>query len=431
MSSEESTDASEVDVQEEANPPAGARSARAPSAERYEPIHDASVYDSPFDPLDENDAHGLVIRFTGENRRVLELGCATGSTTKVLVDRGCQVVGIELDAEAAQIAEQFAERVIVADLDLLDFDEALGDEMFDVILAADVLEHLRNPRRVMMACIEHLRPEGQVVLSIPNIAHGDARLALLRGDFDYQPYGLFDETHMRFFTRRTLTSFLEDCGLVALEWSRTQRPLGETEIDWRPPQVDALLEWVAGQPDADTYQFVIRAAAAPEGSHLRELNSRLQQLGQVTADNDRLQSRIEELTAHIEGLNARIADQEVEVLHATERERQAAARIDELQATIDVQHNRHAAELASVRAEVAKLERQLKHTAEELHEVTMELHGVSTERDQYRSSFEALVGVQEELIALRRSETFRLGRALVAPAVTGRRIARAWHRSKS
>ncbi len=149
-----------------------------------------------------------MIRLTGENKRVLELGCATGSTTKVLQERGCRVVGIEIDADAAQIAEQFCERVIVADLDLLDIDEALGDDTFDVIIAADVLEHLRNPLRVMTACLEHLRDEGEVLLSIPNIAHADARLALLRGDFDYQWCGILDETHMRFFTRRTLETFL-------------------------------------------------------------------------------------------------------------------------------------------------------------------------------------------------------------------------------
>ena len=65
---------------------------------------------------------------------------------------------------------------IVADLDLLDVDEALGDDTFDVIIAADVLEHLRDPQRVLTACLEHLRPGGEVLLSIPNVAHADVRL---------------------------------------------------------------------------------------------------------------------------------------------------------------------------------------------------------------------------------------------------------------
>ena len=56
-----------------------------------------------------------------------------------------------------------------------------------------------------------------MLLSIPNIAHADVRLSLLRGDFDYQWCGILDETHLRFFTRRTLEEFLADCGLVALD----------------------------------------------------------------------------------------------------------------------------------------------------------------------------------------------------------------------
>ena len=117
----------------------------------------------------------------------------------------------------------------------------------------------------------HLRPEGEVLLSIPNIAHADVRLALLRGNFDYQWCGLLDETHLRFFTRRSLTTFLHDCGLAPLTWDRTQRAVGETEIEWVPIEDEGLVEWVAGQPDADTYQFIVRAAVAPDGSHLREV----------------------------------------------------------------------------------------------------------------------------------------------------------------
>ncbi len=73
-----------------------------------------------------------------------------------------------------------------------------------------------------------------MLLSIPNVAHADVRLSLLRGDFEYQWCGILDETHMRFFTRGALEAFLDDCGLVALAWDRTQRALGETEIEWRP-----------------------------------------------------------------------------------------------------------------------------------------------------------------------------------------------------
>ena len=92
----------------------------------YAPLHDAFVYDTEVRAETENDAHARIVRMVEPGQRVLELGCATGSTTKVMQQMGCDVVAVEIDAGAAQIAEQFAERVIVGDLDTLDIDDALG-----------------------------------------------------------------------------------------------------------------------------------------------------------------------------------------------------------------------------------------------------------------------------------------------------------------
>ena len=86
-----------------------------------------------------------MVQLVGTDRRVLELGPATGHMTRVLRDRGCTVVGIEVDPEMANQAAEFAERVIVGNLDKLDLDEELGSDRFDVIVAADVLEHLTDP----------------------------------------------------------------------------------------------------------------------------------------------------------------------------------------------------------------------------------------------------------------------------------------------
>ena len=138
----------------------------------------------------------------GSDKRVLELGCATGSVTKVLAQHGC-VTAVEIDPEAAQLAKEWTDEIIVGDLDTIDLRAALGEAEFDVIVAADVLEHLKDPARCLLACVERLASGGEVVLSIPNVAHVDLRLALLRGEFQYRPLGLLDESHLRFFTRRT------------------------------------------------------------------------------------------------------------------------------------------------------------------------------------------------------------------------------------
>ena len=75
------------------------------------------VYDLTVDPEAENNTHAFALGMIGHNKSVLEVGCATGYFTKALARRGCKVVGIELDPEAAKVAEDWAERVVVGDVD--------------------------------------------------------------------------------------------------------------------------------------------------------------------------------------------------------------------------------------------------------------------------------------------------------------------------
>jgi 2-polyprenyl-3-methyl-5-hydroxy-6-metoxy-1,4-benzoquinol methylase len=230
-------------------------------------VKSAFVYAADIDLDNSNDAHTLVVRMVGENKRVLELGCAEGSTTRVLRERGCRVTGIEMDPTAAETAAEFAERVIVDNLDTINFDAALGRERFDVIVAADVLEHLSDPVRCLRACIEFLSADGEVVLSIPNIAHADVRLTLLDGHFDYSEWGLLDNTHLRFFTRDSLLDFLDDCSLAELEVRRVTRPIGGTEIEPALDRFPSLVEKLALDLESQTYQFVLRAASYRHDSH--------------------------------------------------------------------------------------------------------------------------------------------------------------------
>jgi 2-polyprenyl-3-methyl-5-hydroxy-6-metoxy-1,4-benzoquinol methylase len=338
----------------------------------YRP-HSAAVYSTDIDTTQEVGAHGIVLRMIGSRKRVLELGCAAGSVTKVLADRGCRVTGIEIDPDAAQTAKEWAEEVIVGDLDTMDIAEALAGKEYDVILAADVLEHLRDPKRCVQACLEQLAPGGEVVLSIPNVAHADVRLALLDGRFDYRPLGLLDETHLRFFTRESLERFLRDSGLTSLTWERTVIGVGGSEVEWDRSVDETVVRWVSRQPDADTYQFVLRAALAPPGSHLRE-----------------------------------VADQRDELTDELRRLRPIAERVPGIEAEND----------------------QLKVRVEALEVLAQKAAGIRSERDEYKAAFDALADLQDELVAVRRSETYRLGQVMLRPLVLLRRVLRAWKQAK-
>jgi 2-polyprenyl-3-methyl-5-hydroxy-6-metoxy-1,4-benzoquinol methylase len=240
-----------------------------------------STYDTELDTESSTDVRAVALKLVGANKRVLEFGCSTGRVTRALVERGCRVTGIEIDHEAADRAREYADDVFVLDLDYDDFEAKLSEQQWEVALFGDVLEHLRDPLRVMRATRELLDRQGTVVLSVPNVAHADLRLALLKGQFPYGPYGLLDRTHLRFFTLESITELLDDAGFVATEVQRMIIPAFASELklnrdDFPPAVVDAVL----ADPEAEVYQYVVRAVLDTGDVAMRELATTSRRLEQ-------------------------------------------------------------------------------------------------------------------------------------------------------
>ena len=217
--------------------------------------------------------HNLVVGLVPPGAHVLEIGCATGYMSEVLRARlGCTVVGVEIDPAAAAEAAGRADRVIVGDVETLDWEEHLAGERFDAIVFADVLEHLRDPSAVLERARALLAPGGVVVASVPNVAHVSVRLALLAGEFRYRETGLLDETHMRFFTRASLQDLFERSGFAIVRRLRTRRSLEESEVEVPRGVVDEAAQALAAADDeATTYQFVVSASPAEHATELAEL----------------------------------------------------------------------------------------------------------------------------------------------------------------
>ncbi len=216
-------------------------------------------YDVVINPAETNTSHGQVLDLVGPGKRVLDIGCWRGDLGRALMEQGCTVSGVELDPDAAAVAAKSFEKVVVADLDRAPFADEFAPASFDAIVLADVLEHLHDPVGVLRAALSLLAPGGEVVISLPNVAHGALRLAHLQGRWDLTDTGLLDRTHIRFFNRERMLDLLEAAGVVLEELRGTiADPLGsEVEVgDDLPPHV---VEWVRSQPDAFVYQFVLRA----------------------------------------------------------------------------------------------------------------------------------------------------------------------------
>lgn len=178
---------------------------------------------------DPYSSHSLIlklVRSLGRKKlKVLDVGCAQGFLAKRLSRMGHEVVGIETDRAACRLAEKYCFRVHNADLDKEIPD--LGAPSFDLIVFGDVLEHLRQPEEVLRHFLEFLRPQGKVIISLPNIANIYIRLKLLFGHFDYADVGILDRTHLHFYTLKTLKQFLDetDLGIFRLEAAPIPLPL--------------------------------------------------------------------------------------------------------------------------------------------------------------------------------------------------------------
>lgn len=147
-------------------------------------------------------------------KRIIDIGCGVGFFAAEIKERnGAEAWGVELDMAAAAEAATRLDRVMQGRVE--DCIERLPDDYFDVIVCNDVLEHLVDPSVVLVALKAKLSSGGMLLASLPNIRYFPAlKTILLDGDFPYQDQGIFDRTHLRFFTRLSMRRLFEEAGYV-------------------------------------------------------------------------------------------------------------------------------------------------------------------------------------------------------------------------
>jgi len=306
-------------------------------------------YSAEIDLGDRNSAHTKLVEMTGANKRVIDFGCYTGTIAAVLKERGCQVTGIEIDPEAAEKARSVCDDVIVADLDELELAEALGPGAYDVGLFGDVIEHLKNPARLLMQTRELLAPGGYILVSVPNIAHASIRLMMMRGEFDYDDLGILDDTHLKYFTRKSVSDLLESCGYMVevMDWTESRvteesvrsalDPLGMCNLE---EVLKSLTSW-----EALAYQYVIKAFPATEEAQVKRLSE----------DKVQAERRVRELEAEAEEFNRRQA----ELLKRQSELLKKDAYLEEIEIKLNHEVEKASQELAKVGQYVKELERKI------------------------------------------------------------------------
>ena len=148
---------------------------------------------------------------------VLDVGCSTGFLGMHLKNgKNCRVVGIENDVAAIRVAKGRLDKVIDFDLEKDNSSKLKLRREFDYVILADVLEHLCEPEMIVRNFSKFLKPDGKIIISLPNVAHPLVRLNLLLGKWDYTDIGIMDRTHVKFYTHKTAKNLIEKCGLRIL-----------------------------------------------------------------------------------------------------------------------------------------------------------------------------------------------------------------------
>ena len=145
---------------------------------------------------------------------VLDIGCGEGKFGAVIAHKNCDIYGIDIDPTACVQARESGnyKKVFVCNIEQVNMEETGYRELkkakilFDKIALIDILEHVINPTAVIENVIPFLKENGKILISVPNVNNGDIFLNLLRDHFNYQQSGVLDNTHTKYFTKR---SFLE------------------------------------------------------------------------------------------------------------------------------------------------------------------------------------------------------------------------------
>jgi 2-polyprenyl-3-methyl-5-hydroxy-6-metoxy-1,4-benzoquinol methylase len=221
------------------------------------------AYDVKEDP---GSSHGRILRWMQlrSPARVLDLGCSDGVLGSRLQAQGHTVIGVDVE-------EHKGVRERLTDFYQSDLEQGLPDQVgrgYDVVLIADVLEHVRSPEALLAEARRRLRPGGSVITSVPNFGHWYPRTRVALGRFDYDARGILDRGHLRFFTRRSFARMVTSAGWEVRRQESVGLPLevadrggtGDSEGTGRGSleRVDRAL--VAIRPTLFAYQFLYELA---------------------------------------------------------------------------------------------------------------------------------------------------------------------------
>ena len=207
----------------------------------------------------ENDSHSIILRQINANSTVLEFGSAFGAMTQYMKEElCCNVYIVEYVKDAFDKAIQYAVDGVCGDITDYEWLTKFKTR-FDYIIFADVLEHLKQPEQVLKRAKSLLKENGEVFVSIPNIAHSDVIMKLIDNHFDYTDVGLLDDTHVHFWGAKNILEFVGNCGFTIKQMNYVRIPFLQTE-QFRGGNCSiskCIKNYLLSRNNSDVYQYVM------------------------------------------------------------------------------------------------------------------------------------------------------------------------------
>lgn len=273
----------------------------------------------------DNHSWGLIYKYVKDSSKVLDVGCSSGTLGQVLIERkNCIVDGIEPYHQDAVEASRKLRKVY--ELNVESADLSALKQKYDVLIFADVVEHLVEPINTLKRVRQLLKPGGVILYSIPNMAHISIRLSLLEGKFDHTETGIIDKTHLHFYTHRQIEKTFEAAGysIVDQKYTYVVYPKRLVDIKLRKLGLNVNSEkaykMLADDVEAQAFQFIGMAKASNKTTKPKPITV-LPHQGDaewVTNTIEARASEIKALSKELGNKDQKIADlqHEVDVLQA-------------------------------------------------------------------------------------------------------------------
>lgn len=259
----------------------------------------------------ENEAWSKIFQFVKPNSKILDIGCSSGKLGAALrKEKGAYVVGMDLDEDDVKLAKKNLNEAFLLNIEQ-DSIKHLGK--FDIVVMADVIEHLLDPINALKKIKGALRPNGELIFSIPNMANATVRIELLKGRFEYRDWGLLDRTHLHFYDQEEVNRVFREANYNVLKTDCTIRNIPKNVLikELKPLGIEVTDSFVdfLNRPEALTYQFVGRAT--PDVTLKKFTAQSTSSLDSVTREIDGILQQLSAKEQSIQMLNKQLKEMEV------------------------------------------------------------------------------------------------------------------------